>query len=99
MCGIDDSSSQWCSWIFILCYTHLNLALLLHKQGLVATGAGTTIKIFLSAQFFKVHSLSGKLKFLPSSMPNNDDDGDKLGKESVILSKSQNCFAVSLYFF
>ena len=25
-----------------MCYTHLKLALLLHKQGLVATGVGTT---------------------------------------------------------
>ena len=32
-------------------------------------------------------------------MPNNDDDGDKLTEESAILSKSQNCLAVSLYFF
>ena len=31
-------------------------------------------------------------------MPNNDDDGDKLTEESAILSKSQNCLAVSLYF-
>ena len=43
VCGISASSSQWCGCIFILSYTHLNLALLLHKQGLVATGACTTV--------------------------------------------------------
>ena len=31
MCGIDASSPQWCSCIFMICYTHLNLAILLHK--------------------------------------------------------------------
>ena len=44
VCGINSSSSQWCGYIFMLCYTHLKLALLLHKQGLVATGVGTTVK-------------------------------------------------------
>ena len=29
--------------IFILCYTHLKLALLFHKQDLAATGVGTTV--------------------------------------------------------
>ena len=29
------SSSQWCGCIFILCYTHLKLALLLHKTVLM----------------------------------------------------------------
>ena len=43
VCGINASNSQWCGWIFILCYTHRKLALLLHKQGLVATGVGTTV--------------------------------------------------------
>ena len=43
VCGIDGSSSQWCGGIFILCYTYLKLALLLHKQGLVATGIATTV--------------------------------------------------------
>ena len=42
VCGINASSSQWCGCIFILYYTHLNLALLLHKQGLGATGVATT---------------------------------------------------------
>ena len=45
MCGINASVSQWCGYIFILCYTHLKLALLLHKQGLVATGVATTVVI------------------------------------------------------
>ena len=43
VCGIDASSSQWCSCISIFCYIHLKLALLLHKQGLVATGVATTV--------------------------------------------------------
>ena len=49
VCGINAFSSQWCGCIFILCYTHLNLALLLHKQGLVATGVGTTVVCFMRA--------------------------------------------------
>ena len=48
-CGISASSSQWCGCIFIFSYTHLNLALLLHKQGLVATGVDTTVQLFESA--------------------------------------------------
>ena len=31
LCGIDASSPQWCDSVFIWCYTHLKLALLLHK--------------------------------------------------------------------
>ena len=38
MYGINAYSSQWCRYISRLCYTHLKLALLLHKQGFVATG-------------------------------------------------------------
>ena len=41
---INASTSQWCGCISILSYTHLNLALLLHKQGLVATGVATTVQ-------------------------------------------------------
>ena len=43
VCGINGSSSQWCGCIFILCYIHLKLALLLNKKGLVATGVATTV--------------------------------------------------------
>ena len=43
VCGINASTSQWCGTIFTMCYTHMKLALLLHKQGLVATGVGTTV--------------------------------------------------------
>ena len=33
-------------WLYSLpCYTHLKLALLLHKQGLVATGVATTVGV------------------------------------------------------
>ena len=53
--GIDVFSSQWYGWIFILCYTHLKLALLLHKQGLVATGVGTTV-------IFKDHLMENEEK-------------------------------------
>ena len=31
VCGIDAFSPQWCGSIFTWCYTHLKLALLLHK--------------------------------------------------------------------
>ena len=34
MCGIDAWGAQWRSCIFILCYTYLKLALLLHKTAL-----------------------------------------------------------------
>ena len=43
MSGINASGSQWCGCIFMLCYTHLKMALLLYKQGLVATGIATTV--------------------------------------------------------
>ena len=43
MCDVDASGAQWHGFVFILCYTHLNLALLLHKQDLVATGVATTV--------------------------------------------------------
>ena len=43
--GINATSSQWCGFIFILCYTHSKLALLLYKQGLVAAGVGTTVTL------------------------------------------------------
>ena len=29
--GINAFSPQWCGCIFVLCYTHMKLALLLHK--------------------------------------------------------------------
>ena len=47
VCGINASTSQWYGCIFILCYTHLKLALLLHKQGLVATGVATIVHALL----------------------------------------------------
>ena len=34
VCGIDAFSPQWCGSIFMWCYTHLKLALLLHKTAL-----------------------------------------------------------------
>ena len=40
MWGINALGAQLCSYIFILCNTHLNLALLLHK---------TVLKMFLLA--------------------------------------------------
>ena len=43
VCGINSFSSQWCVCILKLSYTHLNFALLLHKQGLVATGVASTV--------------------------------------------------------
>ena len=59
VCGINAFSSQWCGCIFILCYTHLKLALLLHKQGLVATGVATTISIYILSQ-----KLNGTFQYL-----------------------------------
>ena len=34
MCDIDASGAQWCGYVFIFCYTHLKLALLLDKTAL-----------------------------------------------------------------
>ena len=45
MCGINTSSYQWFVCIFILCYNHLNLALLLHKTVPVNFPIGTTVPI------------------------------------------------------
>ena len=45
--GINASSSQWCGSIFIMCYTHLKLALLLHKTVLVNSPIGTTVAMLL----------------------------------------------------
>ena len=50
-CGINASSSQLCGYIFILSYIHLNLALLLHKQGLIATGVGSTVNLNSTQRF------------------------------------------------
>ena len=47
VCRINASSSQLCGCIFLLSYIHLNLALLLHKQGLVATGVATTVHLVM----------------------------------------------------
>ena len=54
VCGITASSSQWCGCIFTLSSTHLNLALLLHKQGLVATGVGTTVHLKRKLRKYKI---------------------------------------------
>ena len=64
ICGNNSFGVQWCGYIFILCYTHLKLALLLHKQDLVATGVGTTVseilrvKTFLGTQCSSPYSIS-----------------------------------------
>ena len=52
VCGINASSCQWCGWIFILCYTHLKLAFLLHKRGLVATGVVITVSTIVKFQVY-----------------------------------------------
>ena len=54
MCGTNALDTQWCDYIFILCYTHLKLSLLLYKTVLVTFLLGSTVKIdhdtVLSAQ-------------------------------------------------
>ena len=42
MCGINGFSYQWFGCIYILCYNHLNLALLLRKTVLVNFPIGTS---------------------------------------------------------
>ena len=49
LCGINASSFQWSGCIFISCYTHLNLALLLHKTVFVTFLLGSTVCINGSA--------------------------------------------------
>ena len=44
--GINAYSYQWCGCIFMMCYTHLKLALLLHKTVLVNFPIGTTVPTF-----------------------------------------------------
>ena len=43
MYGINAFSYHWSGCIFIMCYTHLKLALLLHKTVLVNFPIGTTV--------------------------------------------------------
>ena len=62
MCGINVSTIQWCDCIFILCYTHLKLTLLLHEQGLVATRVATTVQRF--ALKFQLEITYGREAFL-----------------------------------
>ena len=45
MCSIYASKAQWRVYILILCYTHLNLALLLHKTVLVTFLLASTVFI------------------------------------------------------
>ena len=47
MCGIDASSPQLCGCLFILCYTHLNLILLLHKTVLITFPLASAIPSLL----------------------------------------------------
>ena len=46
MCGIDAFSPQWCGSIFIWCYTHLKLALLLHKTATAKYILHSTVPIY-----------------------------------------------------
>ena len=55
VCGINAFSSKWHGFIFILCYTHLNLALLLHKTVLVT---------FLLASTVSMHCVETVIRFL-----------------------------------
>ena len=43
VCGMNAFSPKWCGYIFTLCYTHLKLALLLHKTVLVNSQRSTTV--------------------------------------------------------
>ena len=58
VCDINAFSSLWCGCIFILCYTHLNLALLYHIQGFVNAQMVTTVT-------HEKHGLEPCLQFLP----------------------------------
>ena len=78
VCVINASSSQLCGWIFILGCTHLKLALLRHKQGLVATVIGTTVsKIYFSSTLiFYFACVDNVLIFYEVLYPTNFLSGD-----------------------
>ena len=58
VCGINAFSSQWCGCIFILCYTHLKLALLLHKTAIVNFLMSTTVSMNTVVEF---HGVAGEI--------------------------------------
>ena len=66
MCGIIAFGAQWCGYIFILYYTHLKLALLLHKTVLLTFLLASTVEqsfLSLGMNQLKYHS-SDKLLWI-----------------------------------
>ena len=84
LCGIYASSSQWCGCIFILCHTHLKLALLLHKQGFVATEVATTVNLW----FFQTDLTVSLLLFVPNDRKNSliSSNKIKIDPQKVIVN-------------
>ena len=61
VCGIDAYSFQFHGCIFMLCYTHLNLALLLHKTVLVTFLLGSTLWFLIKfTEFYPVMGINIK---------------------------------------
>ena len=77
LCGINACSPQWCGFIFILWYAHLNLKLLLHKTVLITFLLASTVPnvqagvykgAWLCTQYLSLNLGKGKFcapKFLP----------------------------------
>ena len=63
---LNAFSSQCWGFIFLMCYTHLNLLLLLHKQGFVDSQMVTTVVVICMCQFITYFCLpiqqSGSIK-------------------------------------
>ena len=80
VCAINTSSCQQCGCIFILSYTHLNLALLLHKQGFFDSQMVTTLKN-LSNTIFIQPRLFPRQQNLPKG--ENHSTTSKLSKQGM----------------
>ena len=83
MCGINALGVQWCGCIFMLCYTNLNLALLLHKTVLVMFLLASTVCGTAHGKNNKAEKHLGNYKWNKSNqeMAGNDDIG--LGEKSL----------------
>ena len=82
--GSNASSSQLCGCIFVLCHTHLKLALLLHKQGFVATEVATTVNLW----FFQTDLPVSLLLFVPNDRKNSliSSNKIKIDPQKVIVN-------------
>ena len=66
--GINASRSQWCGFIFILCYIYLKLTILLYKQGFVDSQIVTAVaeNSFFPFLLFKNTKYANALQWDPA---------------------------------